>query len=191
MLHQKIVNGTEYGECTQRKRAVILATTDELKFPEPRKTKSLKLHELLLPVDHPDCKWWNKETKGWVFEQWATHKLKGTNFSSQQLEYGKSETVQAIPKRYFAQQAGNPVVKHPTLPDTFRWLTLSEVKQIMGFDEDYQLGDEVTYAGEGLGQSVLVNVFKQIIQALSPDKPEVQEDISNEAEHKTGMEKFF
>ena len=166
----KVVTGTEYGQVTQRKRAVILATTDEIDFPEPLDSKPRKLYELLLPIDHPDCKWFNKETKSWIFDHWEKQTAKGNNFASQQLEYGKSETVQAITRRYFAQQGGNPVVKHPTLPDTFRWLTLSEVKAIMGFDESYDLGTGTTVAGEGLGQSVLIDVFRQIISAIKPNQ---------------------
>lgn len=160
-----IVDGTDYGEPTQRKRAVILATTEPMKFPTPNKN-TRKLSDILLPVDHPECKWWDRSTKAWVIEHWEKQTAKGNNFASQVLEYGKSETVQAITRRYFAQQAGNPVVKHPYLEGTYRWLTLSEVKEIMGMDADYDLGSSVTYAGEGLGQGVLVNVFRQIIRSL-------------------------
>lgn len=166
----KTIDGTEYGESTQRKRAVILATTEEMKFPEPQKEKITKLHEILLPVDHAECEWWNKETKSWVFEHWETQTAKGNNFASQQLEYGKSETVQAITRRYFAQQGGNPVVKHPTEPDTFRWLTITEVKRIMGFSDDFDLGTAKTTAGEGMGQSVLIETFRQIISKITVNR---------------------
>jgi DNA (cytosine-5)-methyltransferase 1 len=162
----KTVDGTEYGESTQRKRAVILATTEEIEFPEPVNDKHAKLHELLLPVEDPQCEWWNRETKSWVFEHWETQTAKGNNFASQQLEYGKSETVQAITRRYFAQQGGNPVVKHPDMSDTFRWLTITEVKRIMGYEDDFDLGTAKTTAGEGMGQSVLIDTFAKIIGEL-------------------------
>ena len=162
----KTVDGTEYGESTQRKRAVILATTEEIEFPEPVNDKHAKLHEMLLPVDDPQCEWWNRETKSWVFEHWETQTAKGNNFASQQLEYGKSETVQAITRRYFAQQGGNPVVKHPDISDTFRWLTITEVKRIMGYEDDFDLGTAKTTAGEGMGQSVLIDTFAKIIGEL-------------------------
>ena len=162
----KTVDGTEYGESTQRKRAVILATTEEIEFPEPVNDKHAKLHEMLLPVEDPQCEWWNRETKSWVFEHWETQTAKGNNFASQQLEYGKSETVQAITRRYFAQQGGNPVVKHPDMADTFRWLTITEVKRIMGYEDDFDLGTAKTTAGEGMGQSVLIDTFAKIIGEL-------------------------
>ena len=175
----KIVDGKEYGEITSRKRAVILATTDEIEFPEPKIVNEKTIQDILLPVDHKDCKWFNEESKPWIYKSWRDNEEKGRSFSheSRIIEYGIIKNVQAITKRYFAQQAGNPIVKHPFLKDTYRWLTLSEVKQIMGFDEKFNLGEGTTIAGEGLGQSVLVRMFKQIIEQIKPNKK--------------GMEKFF
>src|SRR3990172_6863171 len=86
------------------------------------------------------------------------------------LNIGIIKRLKAIKKRYFEQQGDNPVVKHPTLPDTYRWLTLSEVKIIMGLDESYDLGETKTVAGEALGQGALINVFKKIIDSLKEIK---------------------
>ena len=58
------------------------------------------------------------------------------------------------------------MVKHPDMADTFRWLTITEVKRIMGYEDDFDLGTAKTTAGEGMGQSVLIDTFAKIIGEL-------------------------
>lgn len=164
-VHTKTVSGLEHGELTVRKRAVIVATSDpDYKFPESTESKRT-LGEILLDPNDSRCEWFTRETKSWLFDHWETQKAKGNNFNSQIIT-SDSTQIQAITKRYFAQQGSNPVVKHPTIPDTYRWLTLDEVKLIMGLDQSYDLGETKTLAGEALGQGVLVNVFKKIFDSL-------------------------
>jgi len=50
----------------------------------------------------------------------------------------------------------------------FRWLTLPEVKAITGLPAEYDLGPAKTRAGEIMGQGVLANVFRRIIEAVAP-----------------------
>ena len=78
--------------------------------------------------------------------------------------------MQAITKRYFAGQGDNPVVKdtRPGREGWFRWLTLSEVKRLIGLPDQYDLGCTRTTAGEVLGQGVLVDVFHRIIRSVAP-----------------------
>lgn len=164
-VSHQVVNGDEYGEPTRRGRIVILATVDEMDFPEIE-SHQVRLQDLLLPYDHPECEWWTRETKSWVFEHWEKQTAKGNNFASQIIEYHVTDRVQAITRRYFAQQAGNPVVRHPINPDMYRWLTLSEVRKIMGLPDDYKLNTSKTTAGEILGQGVLVRIFSRIISKV-------------------------
>lgn len=164
-IEVKQVSGTQFGEVTTRKRVVIIASYDEIKSMKFISINK-KICDVLQNVNDTECKWWNRKTKSWVFINWEKEKAKGNNFQSQIITYDSVEPVQTIPKRYFAQQAGNPVVKHPTLSDTYRWLTLTEVKRIMGLPDDYDLGDTKTIAGEVLGQGVLVNMFKKIFQEI-------------------------
>ena len=161
-VEHKLMSGTEYGQLTTRKRAVIVASlTDDPKFPEAFETNR-SMSEVLQDVNDPECEWFNRETKGWVFDHWENQKAKGNNFQSQVITKD-SKSVQAITRRYFAQQAGNPVVGHPLSNELFRWLTLTEVKRIMGLPDSYDLGDTKTFAGEVMGQGVLVDLFKQVI----------------------------
>ncbi len=159
----KLIKGTDYGELTLRTRVAIIATTppNKPKFPKENPIDRT-MKEILLKPDDPECEWFTRETKSWIFEHWDTQKAKGNSFVSQQITEETTQ-VQAITKRYFAGQGSNPVVKHPTRPDTFRWLTLSEVKKLMGLSEDYDLGKGKTLAGEIMGQGVLVKVFEKVI----------------------------
>ena len=126
------------------------------------------MSEILLAHDDPRCEWWDRTTKAWVFEHWDKQTDKGNNFASQQITE-ESDSVQAITKRYFAQQGGNPVVKHPFKEGVFRWLTPIEVARIMGLPDNYNLGSAKTTAGEIMGQGVLVKVFKKVIEACMGD----------------------
>lgn len=159
------VNGDDYGEPTRRGRLVIIATVNDIKtFPELDYSE-VKLQDILLPHDHVECKWWNRDNKEWVFNHWDREKAKGNNFVSQIIDENTTR-VQALTKRYFSQQAGNPVVKHPYLPHTYRWLTLSEVRKIMGLPDDYILNAPTTTIGEVLGQGVLIRLFSRIISKV-------------------------
>ena len=91
---------------------------------------------------------------------------KGNGFQPLQLT-AEDTTCPTIKKRYFAGQGDNVVVRHPRLPDHHRWLTLPEVRRLMGLPEDYSLGDTLTNAGEVLGQGVQVDTFTQIIRSVT------------------------
>ena len=164
-VQEKIISGDTYGEATRRERVVILATVQDIEFPEIKFEKR-SIDELLLPYDDERCVWWNRETKPWVFINWEKEAAKGNNFQSQKIEYGKDMIVQALTKRYLAGQAGNPIVQHPYLPETYRWLTLIELQRIAGLPDDYNLGTAKTTAGEVIGQGVLVKLFTRIFEGL-------------------------
>lgn len=163
-VETKLMSGVDYGQVTTRKRAVIVATmNDFIKFPEPE-SNNKTMADILEPVG--DEEYFNRDSKAWFFNRWDKADATGTNFKSQVIT-PESKTVQAITKRYFAIQAGNPVVKHPTKEGFYRLFTLNEVKKIMGLDKSYYLGESKTFAGEVMGQGVLVNMFKKVIEANS------------------------
>lgn len=165
-VESRLISGTEYGEFTVRKRAVIVASsTKDIQFPDQVESNRT-MNDILLPYDHQDCEWFTEETKPWIFKHWREQKAKGNNFKSQFITQDTKQ-VQAITKRYFAGQGSNPVVQHPQKEDTFRWLTLNEVKKIMGLPDNFDLGTSKTTAGEAMGQGVLVNTFKKIIEVVT------------------------
>ena len=169
-VEHRIIAGTEYGALTTRKRAVIVAATEAIVWPEIQ-PNTRTLAEVLLPADHTDCQWFHTSdpSKNWLFSHWATQTAKGNGFASQQLT-PETPAVQAISKRYFAGQGDAPVVKdiRPGREGWFRWLTLGEVKAIMGLPVGYDLGETKTFAGEVMGQGVLVDVFAKIIRSVAP-----------------------
>ena len=166
-VDSRIIEGTEYGSLCVRKRAVIVARTEGGPIPWPCQTTTTRtLGEILLPTDHPACEWFTRETKEWLFDHWEKQRSKGNGFASQILT-ANTARVPAITKRYFSQQGDGAVIAHPTEPNTYRWLTLVEVKRLMGLPDQYYLGSAKTTAGEIMGQGVLVDVFAKIIRAVT------------------------
>lgn len=166
-VESRVIDGTQYGALTTRKRSVVAAVTDgPINWPAPY-ANTRTMGEILHSVDDPRCEWFHIDDKTWLRDHWEKQTAKGNGFISQQL-HPDTPSVQAITKRYFAGQGDNPVVCHPTKADTFRWLTIDEVKSIMGLPESYDLGDAKTTAGEIMGQGVLVDVFRQIIESIAP-----------------------
>jgi DNA (cytosine-5)-methyltransferase 1 len=165
-IDEKIVEGQEFGEVSSRKRIVVVATMDEkVVWPEEKSLKQ-NLGSFLHDADDERCEWFTEETKPWLFAHWAKQSAKGNGFVSKVLTED-TEVCPTIKKRYFAQQGDNPVVAHPTKEGTFRWLTVDEVKMIMGLPEAYDLGTTKSKAGEILGQGVVVGLFSQIIEAAA------------------------
>jgi len=166
-VDSRVIRGTDYGACTSRRRSVLVANDGGFRWPR-RTRKHPRPGDLLLPPEEPACEWFNRELKPWLFDHWDRQRARGNSFASQQIT-PETQSVQAITKRYFAGQGDNPVVKdvRPGREGWFRWLTLGEVKRIMGLRDDYDLGPTKTTAGEVLGQGVLVDVFRKIIRSVA------------------------
>ena len=163
-VDSKVIKGTDYGALTTRKRTVIIATkeSNRVTWSEPNDNKRTMAEVLHDPTDER-CNWFHLDDKQRLKDHWKRQQDKGNRLYSQQIT-GDSGSIQTIKKRYFAGQGDNPVVKHPTKENVYRWLTIDEVKAIMGLPGDYYLGKTKTVAGEVLGQGVLVDVFKKIIE---------------------------
>jgi site-specific DNA-cytosine methylase len=158
----KIIDPTEYGELTARTRAIVIARTGQaVAWPE-KVAATRTMADILDPVD--GAEWFNPETKLWLYNHWKNQTEKGNGFASQQIT-ADSPVVGTITKRYFAQQGSAPLVKHPTLPDTHRWLTMTEVKRLHGIREGYIFPDSKTLSGELIGQGVVVSAMSKIIAA--------------------------
>jgi DNA (cytosine-5)-methyltransferase 1 len=158
----KIINPVNYGSLTGRNRAVIIAQDKPVIWPEEHKTTN-KLGDIFEDIDH---KWFDRDSKSWLFDHWDKQTDKGNGFASQ-IYTAQSDHIGTIKKRYFAQQGDNPVIRHPALEDTYRWLTLNEVKRLHGIPDNYYLGESMTTAGEVIGQGVVVDTFKQVIETVT------------------------
>jgi len=157
----KTMNSLDYGSFTGRKRAVIVAQDIPINWPAEA-SLDRNLEEILDPEPH---EWFDKDTKKWLFEHWDRQTVKGNGFVSQQYDENSTH-FGTITKRYFSQQGGNPVLRHPEKEGVFRWLTLNEVKKLHGIPENYYLGSSKTGAGEVIGQGVVVDMFQKVIESV-------------------------
>lgn len=159
-VEARVLDPAEHGELAGRRRAVIVATSDaSIAWPAPEAC-SRRLAEILDGGVHA---WFDAESKPWLFEHWKTQTAKGNNFASQILDENTTR-VGCVSKRYFAGQGDGAVVRHPSEPGKFRWLTVNEVRRLQGLPDGYYLGESKTTAGEVLGQGVNVNLFRQVIE---------------------------
>lgn len=163
----RVIDPVEYGGLTTRKRAVIIGRTgQQVNWPAPVLFSTRTMGDILDPIEQGE--WFTEETKPWLFRHWREQEQKGNGFISQKIT-ADSASVGTITKRYFAQQGQHPVVEHPTQPNTYRWLSLAEVKRLHGIRKDYVIGESKTLAGEIIGQGVVVTTMRDIIAANLPE----------------------
>jgi len=165
-VEARVLDPADYGEIAGRRRAVLVATNDAtIRWPEPAPSDR-RLGEIL--EDRDDHEWFDAATKSWLFSHWEKQAAKGNRFmEGRQVLDAETKRVPCISKRYFSQQGDGVVVRHPTREGVFRWLTLGEVKRLMGLPDDYDLGEAKTRAGEIMGQGVHVGLFRRVIEAVT------------------------
>lgn len=164
-VHAAVLDPTQYGEITGRKRSVIVATSDPgFQWP-PTTPPTTTFADFADPPEIVESLYFTPEQKPWLFKHWQTQTQKGNGFAPPQLT-DQSTRVPVIRRRYFAQQGDGVVVKHPTR-EAYRWLTLAEVRRIHGVPDTYFLDENqsLTRAGEVIGQGVIVSFFRNIISA--------------------------
>ncbi len=159
----RVIDSLDYGALTSRKRAIVIARTGSaVEWPAPTIFSTRTMSEVLQPVETGE--WFDEGSKPWLFRHWKEQAAKGNGFVSQKIT-ADSQYTGTITKRYFAGQGQHPVVKHPSLPETYRWLSLDEVKRLHGISEDYFVGNTKTLAGELIGQGVVIDTMTQLIRA--------------------------
>jgi DNA (cytosine-5)-methyltransferase 1 len=165
-VEARVMDPADYGHLAGRRRAVIVATTDgSFVWPEPQApTKSLG--SALEDVADDSDEWFDADSKPWLFNHWAKQTAKGNGFAKGIKLTADSTRVPCISKRYFSQQGDGAVVTHPSRPDTYRWLRVSEVARLMGAD-GWNLPTAKTRAGEILGQAVHVGLFADVMKAAA------------------------
>lgn len=157
----RIINPLDYGELTGRKRAIVIAHSKPIEWPDA--CVSTRCMGDILEAEPHD--WWTRQTKPWPFVHWENQTAKGNGFEPPKVT-AADRSVGTIKKRYFAGQGDNPVVAHPTEEGTYRWFTLNEVKRLHGIPDTYDLGESKTLAGEVMGQGVVVSAMARILQGL-------------------------
>jgi DNA (cytosine-5)-methyltransferase 1 len=164
----RVLNPRNFGSLTGRRRAVVVATTfDDIAWPEPSEDQHFsRLGDLFDDIPDDSDAWFDRETKPWLYKHWARQNERGNGFEPPKLT-AESTACPTIKKRYFAGQGDNPVVQHPVDPNRHRWLTLDEVRRLMGMPDGYELGTAKTVAGEVLGQGVEVGTFTRLIRSVT------------------------
>lgn len=164
----RILNPRNFGSMTGRRRAVVVGTTfDEIAWPEPESAQiPIELGELFDDIPSDSDLWFDETSKPWLYKHWMRQTERGNGFEPPKLT-SASTSCPTIKKRYFAGQGDNPVVQHPSDPNRHRWLTLGEVRRLMGVPDDYELGTTKTVAGEVLGQGVEVGTFTRLIRSVT------------------------
>jgi DNA (cytosine-5)-methyltransferase 1 len=161
----RVIKATEYGGLTKRARAYVMATTEPYEWPAPV-SRTRTLGEVLEADEDVAGEWFDfaKGEKKWLRDHWERQTAKGSGWEPEKHTPGDT-SVMTIKKRYFAQQGDNPVVAHPTRPDTYRWFTLREVCRLNGLPDDYVLPPAKTVAGEIVGQGVDVTTVMRLLKA--------------------------
>jgi DNA (cytosine-5)-methyltransferase 1 len=191
-----VMDPRNYGRLTGRKRSVVIARSGA-PVVWPQEIQPVEtVDDILNPEEHPDNAWFSfaKGEKQWLKDHWERQTAKGNGFASEIIRPGAT-SVGTIKKRYFAGQGDNPVVAHPTEADTYRWLTLGEVRRLHGVPDDYYLGDATTRAGEVMGQGVDIPFFRLVIEAAARgNDPKINEhiaEISKQVERQATRERLL
>jgi DNA (cytosine-5)-methyltransferase 1 len=165
----KVLDSADFGELAGRRRAVVVATSDEaVEWPEaPAETPERNLGEVLVPAEElPESAWFDRSSKTWLFDHWDRQAAKGNKFRGKVLT-PETTRLPCVSKGYWKQQGDGAVVAHPTRPETYRWLTVDEVAQVHGLPSGYLGSLPKTTAGEVLGQGVIVGLFEKVISAAA------------------------
>lgn len=162
VVQSRVVDSCGHGTPQRRMRSVVVATTGGGEFSWPEPEAPAPFSEIMDDGPHD---WWDRQTKPWVFEHWDKQRSQGTNFISAVVT-PDSRAVPTLTKRYYAAQGTSCVVAHPERADTYRWLTISEGRRLMGVPQEYWLPEAKTVAGEQLGQGVVVPLFEKMFRSL-------------------------
>lgn len=161
----KVLDPREYGELTGRRRSVIVAHSgSNFHWPDPSQPTQT-FADIRDDESTLQDQYFTAETKPWLINHWKSQQAKGNGFTSAQLS-DETHSIPCISKRYMAGQGTGAVVKHRTLPNTWRWLTLNELRKLHRIPDTYELSDDSkVHSGEVIGQGVIVSLFQKIIEA--------------------------
>lgn len=199
-VQHAVLDANDFGLPTGRRRAVIVATTDPAAGLIERVARRSHLiqptaGDILLPpyrlegLPHSQGGWFTARSdvdfEGMTreilqdearkvgdanYERWLPAEWGRGKFTPQFIDESTTR-IRGLVKRYAAPDPSGPWVRHPRRPDTFRLLTVEEIKRLHGVPADYQLtGHYPTDVGL-LGQGVVVDVFRSVIEELPGGSP--------------------
>ncbi len=173
-VEHRVVNAADHGALTKRRRTVLVAMTPEsdgqTPDPWPKQTPASATVSSILDTTVPDELWWDRETKPWVFRVNERNAEKGSGFGFQ-VVHPHSTSIGVLTSEYGETKNDQPVVAHPTKPDTYRYFTVAEGRRIFGLPASYVLPQAKTFAWRLMGQGVYVPLFKEIIRQATAQSP--------------------
>ena len=157
--------GSDYGSLTKRKRYCMVASIKKgFEFDDSlKKINTRTVRDILeVPVENRD--WLDKNnsaTISYSLEKEKEHIRKGEGFRIGRT-YLDDKVTPTITKGYFKGRLTDPILCHPTIPDTYSWFTPRELARINGLPEDFLLTDTKTTNGEIIGQGVCYKSFNAV-----------------------------
>jgi DNA (cytosine-5)-methyltransferase 1 len=173
-VQSRVIDPTELGLVAGRTRAVIVATTE----PTPGLLESVVnrrhrrrfvadlLHVPAAVSDLPATQggWFTAgQASGpgnYLPKLWQRDSFKPSFIDK------TSTRITAIPASYGKVAPTGPFVRHPKKPDTWRMLTITELKRLHGVPEKYELTGNYLQDAALIGQGVVVDVFREVMKAL-------------------------
>ena len=157
--------GSEYGSLTKRKRFCMVASIKKgFAFDDSLKSLNNKTVEEILEISIENREWLNPQnnaTIAYSIEKEKEHIRKGEGFRIGRT-YLNDKVTPTITKGYYKGRLTDPILVHPTLPDTYSWFTPRELARINSLPEDFILPDRKTTAGEIVGQGICYNAFNAV-----------------------------
>lgn len=157
--------GSDYGSLTKRKRYCMVASIKKgFEFDDSlKKINTRTVRDILeVPVENRD--WLDKNnsaTISYSLEKEKEHIRKGEGFRIGRT-YLDDKVTPTITKGYFQGRLTDPILCHPTIPDTYSWFTPRELARINGLPEDFLLTDTKSTNGEIIGQGVCYEAFNAV-----------------------------
>ena len=157
--------GSDYGSLTKRKRYCMVASIKKgFEFDDSlKKINTRTVRDILeVPVENRD--WLDKNnsaTISYSLEKEKEHIRKGEGFRIGRT-YLDDKVTPTITKGYFKGRLTDPILCHPTIPDTYSWFTPRELARINGLPEDFLLTDTKSTNGEIIGQGVCYESFNAV-----------------------------
>jgi DNA (cytosine-5)-methyltransferase 1 len=169
-VDSRVLNANAYGAVSKRTRTVLVATTPSskcaaFKWPEPFPAGAPRCTVgNLLDKDLPDELWWDRTSKPWVFRVNEANAARGSGFGFQVVHPEDTE-IGTLTSEYGETKNDQPILAHPTKPETYRYFTISEGRRFFGLPDSYSLPEAKTRAWRLLGQAVYIPLFTAIIKA--------------------------
>ncbi|MBA4073089.1 MAG: hypothetical protein C0497_14880 [Gemmatimonas sp.] len=167
-VQARLLNAADHGGLTKRERAVIVAQTPAadgtVRDPWPDVVATTQRIADALDSDVPDSAWVRRLEYPHLFDRSAANREKGRGFVMRPTH--ASERATGTFTREYGEgrlRVDQPMLAHPTEPETVRPFTVAEGLRLMGMRTDYRLPSAKTVAWHLIGQAVHVGLFRQVI----------------------------